>query len=343
MKFDFVIGNPPYQEETKNSGDRPNPIYNNFMDAAYSIADTVELITPARFLFNAGQTPKAWNEKMLSDEHLRVLSYEADASKVFSTTDIKGGVAITIRDKNKLYGAIGVFTVYNELNGIIRRVSDIVGDSPRLDSIIASQGLYRFSSRFFVEHPEIKDISGKGTGNKIVSSFMEKMPDVFCENPQSSVISVKMLGRIKGKREYRYINRDYLEENNYIDSFNLFFPEANNSGQFGETLTEPTVGLPGEGASDTFLSAGQFDSIEKPLNLLKYFKTKFFRTLLGARKVTQHCPQIVWKMIPLQDFSLKSDINWSKSIREIDQQLYKKYGLSKEEIEFIETNVKEME
>ena len=295
MKFDFAIGNPPYQEDTKNSGDRPNPVYNCFMDAAYSIADTVELITPARFLFNAGQTPKAWNEKMLSDEHLHVLTYESDASKVFPTTEIKGGVAITIRDTRKIYGPIGVFTAYNELNDIIKRISDIIGDAPRLDSIIASQGLYRFSNKFFQEHSEIKDISGAGTGNKIVSSFMEKMPDVFCDTPQKSVKFVKFLGRIKGKREYRYIKRDYLEENDYIDTFNLFLPEANNSGQFGETLTEPTVGKPGEGAADTFLSAGQFKNAEEPLNLTKYLKTKFFRALLGIKKVTQHCPHLYGK------------------------------------------------
>ena len=82
MKFDFVIGNPPYQETLQNTSDRP--IYNKFIDAAYEIADIVELITPARFLFNAGKTPKAWNEKMLNDEHLKVLLYEPDSNKVFT-------------------------------------------------------------------------------------------------------------------------------------------------------------------------------------------------------------------------------------------------------------------
>ncbi len=90
MKFDFVIGNPPYQEEVENNG-RSNPIYNHFMDASYKIADVVELITPARFLFNAGQTPKAWNQKMLNDEHLKILYYEQGGSKVFLNTIIKGG------------------------------------------------------------------------------------------------------------------------------------------------------------------------------------------------------------------------------------------------------------
>ena len=90
MKFDFCIGNPPYQEETENNG-RQNPVYNLFMDAAYQVADRSVLITPGRFLFDAGQTPKAWNQRMLNDEHLKVLYYEPDGSVIFPNTDIKGG------------------------------------------------------------------------------------------------------------------------------------------------------------------------------------------------------------------------------------------------------------
>lgn len=92
MKFDYVIGNPPYQEET--IGDNKNyapPVYHFFMDEAFKVADRVELITPGRFLFNAGSTPKAWNKKMLNDEHFKVFFYEPDSSKMFPFTDIKGG------------------------------------------------------------------------------------------------------------------------------------------------------------------------------------------------------------------------------------------------------------
>ena len=90
MKFDFVIGNPPYQDETlgENKGYAP-PIYHLFLDGAYEVADKVELIHPARFLFNAGSTPKSWNQKMLSDPHLKVLHYEQDASRIFANTEIK--------------------------------------------------------------------------------------------------------------------------------------------------------------------------------------------------------------------------------------------------------------
>lgn len=94
MKFDFVIGNPPYQDNTLGENETfAPPIYNTFMEEAYKISDKVELIHPARFLFNAGSTPKSWNKKMLEDEHFKILEYIQDSSRVFANTDIKGGIA----------------------------------------------------------------------------------------------------------------------------------------------------------------------------------------------------------------------------------------------------------
>ncbi len=125
MKFDFVIGNPPYQDETVGEQKQfAPPIYHLFMDAAFSIADKVELITPARFLFNAGGTSKEWNQKMLHDPHFKVLFHEQDSSKVFKNTDIKGGVAITYRDATKNFGAILTYTAFPELNTIMHKVKE---------------------------------------------------------------------------------------------------------------------------------------------------------------------------------------------------------------------------
>jgi hypothetical protein len=104
-KFDVVIGNPPYQDEAQGEGTRDTPIYHLFMDAAYEVAEKAVLITPARFLFNAGFTPKAWNEKMLADPHLSVPVYVPSSAKLFPGTDIKGGIAVTYRYFHKVSGA----------------------------------------------------------------------------------------------------------------------------------------------------------------------------------------------------------------------------------------------
>ena len=98
------------------------------------------------------------------------------------------------------------------------------------------------------------------------------------------------------------------------------------------------------GHTQTFISIGEFNTFFEAESMLKYLKCKFTRAMLGVLKVTQNNKtKDVWSKIPLQDFSKKSDINWSKSISDIDKQLYKKYKLSKEEIAFIEEKVQPMD
>lgn len=342
MKFDFAIGNPPYQEETKNNG-RQSPVYNKFMEEAYKVADCVELITPARFLFNAGQTPKAWNDKMLNDEHFKVLQYEPDASKIFSNTDIKGGVAITIRDESKKYGSIKVFTSHEELNDIVRAVSCRHQDGKYLDSIISARGCYRTTDAFFRDFPFAAERLGGGTGNMIASNFFEKMPEVYYEKkPNDEANYIGILSRVNNKRTICYIKKCYIKPNEFIESFNVACPKSNGSGRFGEVLTSTDIIKFNEGATDTFINIGFFESLYEAESLQKYIKTKFLRTLLGVKKVTQDNPKSVWNMIPLQNFTNKSDIDWNKSIEDIDKQLYKKYELSSDQISFIEANVKGM-
>ncbi len=345
-KFYAVIGNPPYQAD-KDDNDRKPPIYDVFMDASYQVGERVELVTPGRFLFDAGQTPKKWNEKMLNDEHLKVLSYESDASKVFPNTDIKGGVAITLRDATSVCGAIETFTIYPELNEILKKVNHAVGKSDRLDSIFASQRCYKFSDLFYEENADNQNVAsqlGPGGRIKIVSKILETIPEAFTKAPTSTDGSdCRFYGRVDGKRGHRYIQKRFIRENEYLDGFKLLIPEANNSGKYGETLAEPIIGVPGDGSTDTFLNAGPFETETEVRNLARYYKTKFFRALLGVKKATQHSPSQVWRTIPLQDFSPESDIDWSQSVADIDKQLYAKYGLDDAEIEFIETHVKEMD
>lgn len=340
MKFDVVIGNPPYQEEARGESTRDEPIYNQFMDLSYRLSSLVTLITPARFLFDVGQTPKAWNKKMLEDSHLKVILYEQDSNKIFPRTDIKGGIAVTLRDTQQDFGRIKIFTPYKKLNGIVSKVHD---DSfTPLTSIISSRGNYRFSDYFFSTNPDARNKLGKGTGNMIVSNVFEKLPDIFHKTPLK-LTDVKILGRLNNHRLWRYIDLQYLKQNEYVSKYNVVLPKSNGKGELGESLSSPVVIGPGEGATDTFISIGKFDTFSEANSLLKYLKTKFLRTLLGVKKITQDNPKGVWKEVPMQDFTSNSDIDWSKRISEIDQQLYRKYGLSKDEINFIEMKAQKME
>ena len=160
MKWDFAIGNPAYQDQTlgDNKGFAP-PIYDKFIDAACEIADKVEMIHPARFLFNAGSTPKAWNEKMLNDPHFKILYFEQDSGKVFSNTDIKGGVAVSYRDAKKDYGAIKHFIVFDELRQIAKKVDTKSQNS--LSNIIFAAESYRFTEKMHIDFPKAVDLLSK--------------------------------------------------------------------------------------------------------------------------------------------------------------------------------------
>lgn len=344
MKFDFVIGNPPYQDETigDNKGFAP-PVYHKFLESAYQVGEAVEMIHPARFLFNAGSTPKQWNEQMLNDPHLQVLYYEQDSSKVFSNTDIKGGVVITYRDEKKHSGAIGTFTAYDELNSILKKVESRKGFSS-FSSIVITRTAYRLTDKMHEEHPEAIGQLSDGHAYDMSTNIFERLPQIFFDaRPNDCYEYIQILGREKNERVYKYVRRDYVNTVSNLNKYKLFLPKANGIGVLGEVLTLPIIGEPMVGTTETFLSIGAFDKIDEAEVALKYIKTKFARILLGILKTTQDITPEKWKYVPLQDFTSTSDIDWSVSVADIDKQLYKKYGLSEEEINFIETKVKEME
>ena len=128
-----------------------------------------------------------------------------------------------------------------------------------------------------------------------------------------------------------------------LKKYKVVLPKSNGSGSLGELLSTPLVLKPDVGYTRTFIGIGAFDTAYEAQSTLKYIKTKFARILLDVLKVTQDNNPEKWKFVPLQNFSIDSDINWSKSIPEIDQQLYKKYNLTADEINFIETKVQAMD
>lgn len=344
-KFYAVIGNPPYQEEFTNEGNKTytKPLYHDFMDAAEEVAERVELITPARFLFNAGSTPKAWNAKKLSDKHFTVLHYEADASKAFPNTDIKGGVAVSLYDSSRTLGPIGIYFPYDALHTIWEKVTKHK-DFQSLEGIAYSRTIYRLTDLMHEENPFARSRQSKGHPYDMSTNIITLLPEIFHEQkPADGHKYIKILGLINMKRVERYIRRDYVNQPENLSKWKVLLPKSNGSGALGEVLSTPLIGQPLIGHTETFMSIGSFNSQNGAQALFKYIKSKFARTLLGILKTTQDNPPEKWRYVPLQDFTANSDIDWSKSIPEIDQQLYAKYGLNDKEITFIESHVKEMD
>ena len=191
MKFDVVIGNPPYQEEAQGTSTKDMPIYHKFIDSAFEIGEKACLITPARFLFNAGGTPKQWNREFLKNPHVKVPYYEQNSAKVFPNTSIKGGIAITIFDKQKDYGAIETFTSFEELNSIMKKVNVVPEQS--LAEIVTNRGAYRYSDLIYKDYPDaMKRVSDR----RLASNAFIKLQELFYNDiPNDGNEYIKILGR----------------------------------------------------------------------------------------------------------------------------------------------------
>ncbi len=325
MKFDAVVGNPPYQESTDTNFARP--VYHHFIISAQKMKPNyVCMVHPARFLFNAGATPKDWNNKMLNDPHLSIVMYESESQKLFSGVDIKGGICVTLWNKNELGSGLGgSFVAHTELQSILLKIK-----SGGFDNIIFPQT--KTSKPIDKLFP---------TEVRIRPNYFEKFPEIF-KTKSNDKSEIKIFGLQKGnKRTERYIDKELINDPN-LNNWKVFIPKSNGSGSIGAWVGKPVIGMPLTGCTGSFLQIGSFENTIDAQNCINYIKTKFCRAMLGTLKVTQDNPKSVWKNIPLQDFSNKSDIDWSKSIPEIDKQLYKKYELSQEEIVFIEEKVKPM-
>lgn len=343
MKFDVIIGNPPYQEESVGEQKcMQPPIYHYFIDEAYKLSDIVELIHPARFLFDAGATPHPWNAKMLNDPHLKTLWYEENCRAVFPNQDIKAGVVCTFHNTKEKYGPIEIFTKYSELNTIIHKVKS-KNDFSSLSAIVVSRTAYRFTELMHKEHPEAISQLSDGHAYDVSTNIFERLPQIFYNTrPIDSNDYIGIYGRTDSDRAVLYVRRDYIRNVSNLDSFKIFLPKASGTGVFGETIATPVIGEKAVGNTETFISIGNFNDRIQAEHCKLYVCTKFARALLNVLKTTQDITPQKWKYVPLQDFTSNSDIDWNKSIAEIDEQLFDKYGLDEKEREFIRTKVKEM-
>ena len=365
MKFDFIIGNPPYQE-ARETNNKQEAIYHYFYDGVSDLTDKYILISPGRFLFNAGLTPKTWNQKMLSDTHIKVLKYFPDSADVFSGVNINGGIAIVYRDATNSFSEIGTFIPNPTFRAIFEKVRSKTKES--ISSIMfGGRSDLKFNESFLeafpdtrnhilntlkTKHAAIIDL-GPGEEYEIKSSAFERTPYAFSDKkPNSPNSFYRILGIENGKRVYKWIKKEYLTprfpQNNNINKYKVFISQADGAaGTIGNPVPariigKPDIAGPGDSFIPSFISIGKFDTKIEAINTSKSFKTKFTRALIGILKVTQHITPEKCKYVPLQDFTPNSDIDWSKSISEIDKQLYAKYGLDKTEIDFIESHVKEM-
>ena len=343
MKFDFVIGNPPYQEMSKNKMTRS--IYPDFVRSSQAIGQIVSLVMPARWMSGENgpyRETQHFIDEMLKGDHLQSFHLYPNSSDLFPNVDIKGGVC---------------FFVWNRAYSC-DRVNYTITENGAYKKVLTS---FRIAENVIIRFPELISILEK---TKAISTIYlntwvsSRNPfgfifDLFTKNKEGvSRISEEkqqdddylVHGLLKNKRVIRYIPNSALKKNIHIaHSYKVFLPRANGSGVFGEVFSTPMIGTPMMICTETFLQIGVFDNCTEAENLLKYVKTKYFRTMVGIKKTAVFNYKECFTFVPLQDFTAASDIDWSRSVAEIDRQLYAKYGLSAEEVAFIEEKIKPME
>lgn len=340
MKFDVVIGNPPYQQEVGGTRSSQRSIYHLFMKLGFNLADITTLITPARFLSDAGDTPANFNKEILNDPHFKVVLFEKNATKIFPHTDIKGGVAISLYDRNKKFEPIKLFIPFPELKSIYTKILPDITKVGNLTNIIYPANKFNLMNLYKIYPNDKNKISSNGKERRLQSNIFKL--DAFHSHQRSNDIAI--CGVVKNKRIIKYIEQEVIDFNfkNNIRGYKVIIPKSNGSGTLGEQVSSPMLGSPMLGYTYTFIGIGNFKNKNDAENCMKYVKTKFARAMLGILKITQDNTPEKWRLVPLQDFTSSSDIDWTKRISEIDQQLYEKYGLSDNEIKFIESKVQAM-
>lgn len=336
MKFNAIVGNPPYQDmDGGGNGAAATPIYNKFVEISRIISPLyLSLVMPARW-YGGGRGLDEFRADMLKEKHIVFIKDFPNPKDCFPNTNISGGVCYFLWDKNynsnqcefvnvingkeiKSYRHLGEYDIFIRYNEAVSIIKKIVGKTEKMLSEIVSQYM-PFGLRSYERGNNTKNDEG----------------DLI-------LYSSKGIGYIP----YNMITCGH----EYVNNYNVAIGKAI-SGHLGETDENGQVKLlamtmiinPREIVTESYLVIGTFSSKKDAKNLHSYLKTKFMRFLLLQGLTSMNITKEKFQFVPLQDFTSTSDIDWSVSIAEIDAQLYRKYGLSDEEIAFIEKMIKPME
>ena len=345
-KFEFkaVVGNPPYQLTGGSGGNNDAPIFQHFSMLAHNVTSNyVSIIEPARW-FAAGRENLLgdYRQFMLNCGEIKRIKTFADGKSVFPRVEIKGGICYYLADK--LHDGPCEYTLVQGDKTTTTEMNlsnfDVLIREPKLVNIIQKVKIKAMEEK----HKFVDSLISNDTPFGIPSNPRTSTKTPFNVYEMSKPAHDVLLFHIENqKRRVEYAAIADLHKNvQDIDRPKVFIPGAGGGGNDPYVLGKPEVAPAHSVCSQSYLYAA-FDTDEEAEAFCKYIKTRFLRILVSAMKITQSAPQRVYKFVPLQDFTSHSDIDWSKSIPEIDQQLYRKYNLSPDETAFIEKMIKPME
>lgn len=322
MKFDVIIGNPPYQLNTGTGlGQGATPIYNKFIEQSKKLSPKyLVMITPSRW-FSGGLGLDSFRESMISDNHMRELVDYLNSEDCFSGVEIKGGVSYFLWDRDYVGDCkvttikdglvessmtrplkennCDIFIRYNKSITILRKVRSFKENS--FSDLISSTNPFGIGTTF----------KGRKISDNSIKTYSRGGTFLFAER------------------------KDYLKNLDMLKQHKILISSAYNAGDSfpHQIINKPFYSEPGTGCTATYLVIGGFDNKEICENVMSYISTKFFRFMVLLKKISQHAPKDTYNFVPVQDFSKP----WT------DEELYQKYNLTNEEIDFIESMIKPMD
>jgi site-specific DNA-methyltransferase (adenine-specific) len=323
MKFDVIVGNPPYQLETGGSGRQAKPVYHIFVQQAKKMNPRyLTMIIPSRW-FAGGMGLDDFREEMLKDKSIRKMVDYSNAKDCFSGISVSGGVNYFLWDRDNK-GPCEFACIHNGISNTANR---------ELDEFPV---LVRYNNAIDIIHK----IKGKN-GNSISSIVSSINPFGFVTSSRGQKGKNKDSVALYSSEGKSFVNISQVEKGHeWLKKYKVMLSqttsehagEADKNGQF-RVISKILTLEPNEVCTHSYIIIGPFNTKQEADNLNNYLKTKFSRFLLLQAISSIHITKEKFIFVPMQDFSE----SWT------DEKLYKKYGLTQDEIAFIESMIRPME
>ena len=333
MKFDVIIGNPPYQLSDGGHGASAIPIYHHFVEQAKKLNPRyLTMIIPSRW-FAGGRGLDAFRDEMLNDKRIRRLVDYFNSEECFPGIDLSGGVCYFLWNRD----SCGLCKISSSVNGKISTMKRPLledGTSTFLrfnDSISIFHKIVACNEKSFMDIVSANDPFGYDV--RVEKSYLRVKPDIK-EKSFPHALTIHYWGK-KGK-SLGYISSNTVKKSkDIIGKRKIFISRSyGERGQFPYlVIGKPFIGEANSVCTETYVVVGTYDTLVDAKNVISYMTTKFFRFLVMLKKNTQSATRQVYEFVPMQDFSKP----WT------DEELYKKYDLTKDEIDFIESMIKPMD
>lgn len=345
MKFDVIIGNPPYQLGDSGAFASAKPIYHYFVEKSKKLNPRhLVMVIPSRW-FAGGKGLDSFRKNMLEDPRISELHDFPIGADCFPGTRIAGGVCYFVWNRDKksdclvcshkgdeitskmvrplLEDGAETFIRLNEAVTILRKVA--AKKETSFSTIVSARKPFGLPSDFFANPSKYN------------------LPGIY---EDELINGITIVGTYKYKTVNRYVQKNYPfpQGKELLSQYKVYVSQVLDNGfDWTKERLSPFIGEKDSACTETFLTVGGYDNRETAEHVMSYMNTKFFHILMFLKKVSHHVTSKVYEFVPMQDFSSNSEIDWNKSVPDIDKQLYTKYGLSDDEITFIETMICPME